>query len=134
MTENERITIKSLVELGFDVKTGVSDEISMKVLEQHSGVRQVSNGSKIIRRDSRVFGLFNISWNYCTDTGSLLTVRFCGYKTSKDVEQSLQEEVSRLHNKIKNLEEQKRLAIKASHWVSENGLEDLSIYDLLEKL
>lgn len=134
MTENERITLRALVELGFDIKSGTSDTIFMKVLEQHSGIRQVSNGSKVIRRDSRVFGLFNISWNYCIITGGLLSIKFCGYKTAKDIEQSLKEEVTRLQNKIDNLEEQKRLTVKASQWIEKNGLYDLDIYDLLEKL
>ena len=49
--------------LGLDLTTGTSPEVSIKVLEAHSGIRQTSNGSRIIRRDSKVFSLFNIKWD-----------------------------------------------------------------------
>lgn len=134
MTSNEKLTLRALVDLGFNISTGRSDVITIPVLEKHSGIRQTSNGSRIIRRDSRVFGLFNISWNYCLIKGDLKSVQFLGYKTAYDVEKSLKEEKDRLENKISSLEEQLFSTEKALSWVEDNGLEDLTIYDLLEKL
>lgn len=134
MTSNEKLTLRALVDLGFNVNTGRSDVITISVLEKHSGIRQTSNGSRIIRRDSHVFGLFNISWKYCPIKGDLKRVQFLGYKTAYDVEKSLKEEKDRLENKISSLEEQLFSTEKALSWVEGNGLEDLTIYDLLEKL
>lgn len=134
MTSNEKLTLRALVDLGFNINTGKSGVITIPILEQHSGVRQTSNGSRIIRRDSRVFGLFNISWEYCQLKGDLKSVRFLGYKTAYDVEKSLKEERDRLSSKISSLEDQLYATEKALGWVEDNGLEDLTIYDLIDKL
>lgn len=127
-------TLKALIELGLDVKTGESPKIFMKNLEHHSGLRQTSNGSRIIRRDSEVFGMFNIAWNYSEDDGKLLSVTFNGYKTSSDIVKGLYKEEERLTRKIQSLEPIRITNRKAIQWTKDNTLNDLSCKDLLYKI
>ena len=51
MNFNTKETLIGLQCLGLDLETGKSTEISVKELEDLTGIRQVSNGSRIIRRD-----------------------------------------------------------------------------------
>lgn len=100
-----RITLKSLVELGLDLNTGKSSKhIYMRVLESHSGIPQTSNGSRIIRRDNKVFKLFLIDWCYDDESGSLKSVRFNGYKDCATQKKDLEIETDRLKTKIKSLQ------------------------------
>ena len=51
MNFNTKETLIGLQCLGLDLETGKSTEILVKELEDLTGIRQVSNGSKVIRRD-----------------------------------------------------------------------------------
>lgn len=124
----------ALVELGLDLTTGESPEVSIKVLEAHSGIRQTSNGSRIIRRDSKVFSLFNIKWDYEIRTGNLLSVTFLGYKTGEDIRKQLKEDYIRYSEKVLRFQELLSETSKFLEWTENNKVEDLSIEDLARLL
>lgn len=130
MNYNIKITLQSLIELGLDISSGISPEIYIITLEKHSGLRQTSNGSRIIRRDSTIFGLFNIDWKYSPTDGRLISVTFNGYKTREDIENNLQDEIGRLQSKVESLNEKIRDNNLLLDWVATNG-SDLSVEDLL---
>lgn len=134
MTENQTTTLMALVELGLDLTTGESPEVSIKVLEAHSGIRQTSNGSRIIRRDSKVFSLFNIKWDYEIRTGNLLSVTFLGYKTGEDIRKQLKEDYIRYSEKVLRFQELLSETSKFLEWTENNKVEDLSIEDLARLL
>lgn len=134
MTSNEKVTLKALIKLGLDVKSGKSPMILIDSLEEFTGIRHTSNGSRVVRRDSNLFGLFNIEWVYAKGSSRLESIAFRGYKTSDDIIKGLENEYLRLQNKIDNLCNQKRETLKALEWIDENGIEDLSMDDLLAKV
>ena len=134
MTENQTTTLRALVELGLDLTTGESPEVSIKVLEAHSGIRQTSNGSRIIRRDSKVFSLFNIKWDYEIRTGNLLSVTFLGYKTGEDIRKQLKEDYIRYSEKVLRFQELLSETSKFLEWTENNKVEDLSTEDLARLL
>ena len=55
MNTNTRETLIGLQCFGLDLETGISPDIDAKELEDLTNIRQVSNGSKIIRRDCPIF-------------------------------------------------------------------------------
>ena len=134
MTENQTITLRALVELGLDLNTGTSPEISIKVLEKHSGVRQTSNGSRIIRRDSRVFSLFNIKWDYSESSADLVSVTFLGYKTANDVRDQLKEDAQRYKDKIYRFQKLLYDTERFISWTESSDISDLSVEDLARLL
>lgn len=134
MTENQTITLRALVELGLDLNTGTSPEISIKVLEKHSGVRQTSNGSRIIRRDSRVFSLFNIKWDYSKSSADLVSVTFLGYKTANDVRDQLKEDAQRYKDKIYRFQKLLYDTERFISWTESSDISDLSVEDLARLL
>lgn len=134
MTENQTTTLRSLVELGLDLTTGTSPEVSIKVLEAHSGIRQTSNGSRIIRRDSKVFSLFNIKWDYEISSGNLLNITFLGYKTGDDIRKQLKDDYIRYSEKVHRFQGLLRDTSKFLEWTENNKVEDLSIEDLARML
>ena len=134
MTENQTTTLRALVELGLDLTTGASPEVSIKVLEAHSGIRQTSNGSRIIRRDSKVFSLFNIKWDYEISSGNLLNITFLGYKTGDDIRKKLKDDYIRYSEKVHRFQELLRDTSKFLEWTENNKVEDLSIEDLARML
>ena len=98
-------TFKALVELGLNLETGKSKPIKVTDIEQKSGVRQNSNGMRIIRSDQKPFDCFKISRYYNEGNGSLEYVEFNGYR---DVAYELQQEKNAIadkKDKIDNLEE-----------------------------
>ena len=64
MNFNTKETIIGLQCLGLDLETGKSTEILVKELEDLTGIRQVSNGSRIIRRDCVTFSKFKYQISY----------------------------------------------------------------------
>lgn len=120
--------------MGLDIKSGKSPVISIKSLEDFTDIRHTSNGSRVIRRDSHLFGMFNIDWIYEKESSKLESITFRGYKTSEDIIKGLHEESLRLQNKINNLSSQRLDTLKALEWINQNGIEDLSMEDLLTKV
>ena len=96
--KKERQIFKDLVELGLDINTGTSPEISIEVLEEHSGLRLVSNGSRIIRRDSLLFSLFDIRYYYVGK--SLASVEFRGYKTNTQIQDKMYKDLTKYQSKV----------------------------------
>jgi len=84
MNTNTRETLIGLQCFGLDLETGTSPDIDVKELEDLTNIRQVSNGSKIIRRDCPVFSKFNFHMNY-GDNGEIISYTFNGYKNSNDL-------------------------------------------------
>lgn len=134
MTENQTTTLRALVELGLDLTTGTSPEVSIKVLEAHSGIRQTSNGSRIIRRDSKIFSLFNIKWDYEISSGNLLNINFLGYKTGEDIRKQLKEDYIRYAERVHRFQELLSETSKFLEWTENNKVEDLSVEDLARML
>ena len=64
-----------------DLNNGKSVQVSMNHLEKITGLRQVSNGGKIIRDDAMPFDKFQIERHYDPETLSLTSVTFNGYRT-----------------------------------------------------
>ena len=52
----------------------------------------------------------------------------------KDIIKGLHEESLRLQNKINNLSTQRLETLKAIEWINQNGIDDLSVEDLLTKV
>ena len=102
MNTNTRETLIGLHCLGLDLETGTSPDIDVKELEDLINIRQVSNGSKIIRRDCPVFSKFNFHMNY-GDNGEILSYTFNGYKNSNDIVTEHSKDILRLKDKVYSL-------------------------------
>lgn len=104
MNFNTKETLIGLQCLGLDLESGISTEISVKELEDLTGIRQVSNGSRIIRRDCPVFSKFKYHVSYGVN-GEILSYFFNGYKDSNDIITEQSQDILRLKDKIKALYE-----------------------------
>ena len=104
MNSNTRETLIGLQCFGLDLETGTSPDIDVKELEDLTNIRQVSNGSKIIRRDCPVFSKFNFHMNY-GDNGEVISYTFNGYKNSNDLLTEHTKNILRLKDKIASLQD-----------------------------
>lgn len=104
MNTNTRETLIGLQCFGLDLETGTSPNIDVKELEDLTNIRQVSNGSKIIRRDCPVFSKFNFHMNY-GDNGEIISYTFNGYKNSNDLLTEHTKNILRLKDKIVSLQD-----------------------------
>ncbi len=104
MNFNTKETLIGLQCLGLDLETGKSKEILVKELEDLTGIRQVSNGSRIIRRDCATFSKFKYQISYGVN-GEVISYTFNGYKDSSDLITEHSQDVLRLKDKIKALYE-----------------------------
>lgn len=104
MNTNTRETLIGLQCFGLDLETGTSPDINVKDLEDLTNIRQVSNGSKIIRRDCPVFSKFNFHMNY-GDNGEIISYTFNGYKNSNDLLTEHTKNILRLKDKITSLQD-----------------------------
>lgn len=104
MNFNTKETLIGLQCLGLDLETGKSTEILVKELEDLTGIRQVSNGSRIIRRDCATFSKFKYKISYGVN-GEVISYTFNGYKDSSDLITEHSQDVLRLKDKIKALYE-----------------------------
>ena len=104
MNFNTKETLIGLQCLGLDLESGISTEISVKELEDLTGIRQVSNGSKIIRRDCPTFSKFKYNISYGVN-GEVISYTFLGYKDSNDLLTEHSQDILRLKEKIKSLYE-----------------------------
>ncbi len=104
MNTNTRETLIGLQCFGLDLETGTSPDIDVKKLEDLTNIRQVSNGSKIIRRDCPVFSKFNFHMNY-GDNGEIISYTFNGYKNSNDLLTEHTKNILRLKDKIASLQD-----------------------------
>ena len=104
MNTNTRETLIGLQCFGLDLETGTSPDIDVKELEDLTNIRQVSNGSKIIRRDCPVFSKFNFHMNY-GDNGEIISYTFNGYKNSNDLLTEHTKDILRLKDKIASLQD-----------------------------
>ena len=104
MNFNTKETLIGLQCLGLDLETGKSTEILVKELEDLTGIRQVSNGSRIIRRDCATFSKFKYQISYGVN-GEVISYTFNGYKDSSDLITEHSQDVLRLKDKIKALYE-----------------------------
>lgn len=104
MNFNTKETLIGLQCLGLDLETGKSTEILVKELEDLTGIRQVSNGSRIIRRDCATFSKFKYQISYGVN-GEVISYIFNGYKDSSDLITENSQNILRLKDKIKHLYE-----------------------------
>ena len=104
MNTNTRETLIGLQCFGLDLETGTSPDIDVKELEDLTNIRQVSNGSKIIRRDCPIFSKFNFHMNY-GDNGEIISYTFNGYKNSDDLLTEHTKNILRLKDKITSLQD-----------------------------
>ena len=104
MNFNTKETLIGLQCLGLDLETGKSTEILVKELEDLTGIRQVSNGSRIIRRDCATFSKFKYHISYGVN-GEVISYIFNGYKDSSDLITEHSQDILRLKDKIKSLYE-----------------------------
>ena len=104
MNFNTKETLIGLQCLGLDLETGKSTEILVKELEDLTGIRQVSNGSRIIRRDCAAFSKFKYQISYGVN-GEVISYTFTGYKDSSDLITEHSQDILRLKDKIKSLYE-----------------------------
>ena len=104
MNFNTKETLIGLQCLGLDLETGKSTEILVKELEDLTGIRQVSNGSRIIRRDCTTFSKFKYQISYGVN-GEVISYTFKGYKSSSDLITEHSQDIIRLKDKIKSLYE-----------------------------
>lgn len=104
MNFNTKETLVGLQCLGLDLETGKSTEILVKELEDLTGIRQVSNGSRIIRRDCATFSKFKYQISYGVN-GEVISYIFNGYKDSSDLITEHSQDILRLKDKIKCLYE-----------------------------
>ena len=104
MNFNTKETLIGLQCLGLDLETGKSTEILVKELEDLTGIRQVSNGSKVIRRDCPTFSKFKYEISYGVN-GEVISYTFKGYKSSSDLITQHSQDILRLKDKIKSLQE-----------------------------
>jgi hypothetical protein len=104
MNTNTRDTLIGLQCFGLDLENGTSPDIDVKGLEDLTNIRQVSNGSKIIRRDCPVFSKFNFHMNY-GDNGEIISYTFNGYKNSNNLLTEHTKNILRLKDKITSLQD-----------------------------
>ena len=104
MNFSTKETLIGLQCLGLDLETGKSTEILVKELEDLTGIRQVSNGSRIIRRDCATFSKFKYQISYGVN-GEVISYVFNGYKDSSDLITEHSQDILRLKDKIKHLYE-----------------------------
>lgn len=104
MNFNTKETLIGLQCLGLDLETGKSIEILVKELEDLTGIRQVSNGSRIIRRDCATFSKFKYQISYGVN-GEVISYIFNGYKDSSDLITEHSQDILRLKDEIKCLYE-----------------------------
>lgn len=104
MNFSTKETLIGLQCLGLDLETGKSTEILVKELEDLTGIRQVSNGSRIIRRDCATFSKFKYQISYGVN-GEVISYIFNGYKDSSDLITENSQDILRLKDKIKHLYE-----------------------------
>ena len=104
MNFSTKETLIGLQCLGLDLETGESTEILVKELEDLTGIRQVSNGSRIIRRDCATFSKFKYQISYGVN-GEVISYIFNGYKDSSDLITEHSQDILRLKDKIKHLYE-----------------------------
>ena len=104
MNTNTRETLIGLQCFGLDLETGTSPDIDVKELEDLTNIRQVSNGSKIIRRDCPTFSKFKYEISYGVN-GEVISYTFNGYKDSSDLITEHSQDIIRLKDKIKSLYE-----------------------------
>ena len=104
MNFNTKETLIGLQCLGLDLETGKSTEILVKELEDLTGIRQVSNGSRIIRRDCATFSKFKYQISYGVN-GEVISYTFNGYKDGSDLITEHSQDILRLKDKIKCLYE-----------------------------
>ena len=104
MNFNTKETLIGLQCLGLDLETGESTEILVKELEDLTGIRQVSNGSRIIRRDCATFSKFKYQISYGVN-GEVISYIFNGYKDSSDLITEHSQDILRVKDKIKCLYE-----------------------------
>lgn len=104
MNFNTKETLIGLQCLGLDLETGKSTEILVKELEDLTGIRQVSNGSKVIRRDCPTFSKFKYEISYGVN-GEVISYTFKGYKSSSDLIRQHSQDILRLKDKIKSLQQ-----------------------------
>ena len=104
MNFNTKETLIGLQCLGLDLETGKSTEILVKELEDLTGIRQVSNGIRIIRRDCATFSKFKYQISYGVN-GEVISYIFNGYKDSSDLITEHSQDILRLKDKIKSLYE-----------------------------
>ena len=104
MNFNTKETLIGLQCLGLDLETGKSTEIFVKELEDLTGIRQVSNGSKVIRRDCPTFSKFKYEISYGVN-GEVISYTFKGYKNSSDLITEHSQDILILKDKIKSLYE-----------------------------
>ena len=104
MNFNTKETLIGLQCLGLDLENGISTEILVKELEDLTGIRQVSNGSKVIRRDCPTFSKFKYEISYGVN-GEVISYTFKGYKNSSDLITEHSQDILRLKDKIKSLQE-----------------------------
>lgn len=121
-TLNSKITMKALINNGMNLDSGLSPKISMARLEQVTGLRQVSNGGKIIRDDAVPFNKFQIERHYDPVTASLTGVTFSGYRTAGYQRKVVAERIKNRKQKIATL---KKL-------VEKDVSELLNLYETLE--
>lgn len=102
MNGNTKDTLIGLQLLGLNLETGASPLICVKELESLTSIRQVSNGSKIIRRDCPVFSKLKYEMSY-GDNGEILYYIFKGYKSSNDLITEYSKDILRIKSKIESL-------------------------------
>ena len=103
MNSNTKDTLIGLQLLGLNLDTGISPAICVKELESLTSIRQVSNGSKVIRRDCPVFSKLKYDMTY-GDNGEILYYVFKGYKSSNDLVTEYSKDILRIKSKIESLE------------------------------
>lgn len=95
-------TLKALKSLGLLVESGYSPAISLVSIEKKSGLRQVSNGAKVIREDAYPFNCFKIERQYA-ENGSLEAVKFNGYRDVAYEKSVIQANIKKKQEKINAL-------------------------------
>ena len=105
MNSNTRKTLTGLQMLGLNLDTGRSPAIYVNNLESVTGLRQVGNGSKIIRRDNEVFSKFKYV-THLSEDNEILSYEFQGYKSSNDLVSEMSKDLLRIKSKISSLEDQ----------------------------
>lgn len=129
MKENvESVILKACVKLGLDITTGKSFMITTKALEDSSGLRLTSNGSKVIRRDSQLFGKFNILYLY-GKSGAVIGYTFLGYKTKDDQLQYHSNKISDYSDKMMKMKDLIESQIRQMELITEEG-GDFSFKDI----
>ena len=104
MNFNTKETLIGLQCLGLDLETGKSTEILVKELEDLTGKKKINNKSRIIRRDCATFSKFKYQISYGVN-GEVISYIFNGYKDSSDLITEHSQDILRLKDKIKSLQE-----------------------------